>query len=134
LGVLQQILDHYNGRVRFVWRDLPIITPQSPKAAEAGQCANAQGKFWQYHDLLYARAPALSISELKSYAAELGLDTAAFNQCLDSGQFQAKVAQNQQDAYNHGARATPSFLVNNQLVVGPQPFSTFQSFIDPLLK
>jgi protein-disulfide isomerase len=134
LGVLPQILDHYNSQVRFVWRDLPVITAQSPKAAEAGQCANAQGKFWEYHDLLYARAPALSISDLKSYAAELGLDTATFNQCLDSGQFQAKVAQNEQDAHNHGLGNPPAFLVNDKLIIGPQPFTTFQSFIDPFLK
>jgi protein-disulfide isomerase len=120
--------------VRFVWRDLPIITAQSPKAAEAGQCANAQGKFWEYHDLLYARAPALSLSDLKSYAAELGLDTTVFNQCLDSGQSQAKVAQNQQDAVSHGIHGTPSFLVNTKVLVGPLSFEQFQSFIDPLLK
>ncbi len=84
-GVLKQIVAAYGNQVHFVWRDDPIITAQSPQAAEAGQCAFDQDKFWQYHDLLYAKAPALSISNLKSYAAQLGLNTAQFDQCLELG-------------------------------------------------
>ena len=52
-GILDQVLAQYGDQVRFLWRDFPVITPQSPKAAEAGQCAYDQGKFWDYHDLLY---------------------------------------------------------------------------------
>ena len=84
-GVLKQIVAAYGNQVHFVWRDYPIITAQSPQAAEAGQCAFDQDKFWQYHDLLYAKAPALSISNLKSYAAQIGLNTAQFDQCLELG-------------------------------------------------
>ncbi len=79
--------------MRFVWKDFPIITTESPKAAEAGQCAFDPGKFWEYHDLLYKEAPALSVTALKSYAAELGLDTAKFDASLDSGQDAPKVKQ-----------------------------------------
>ena len=132
-GVLEKTIRQYGDKVRFVWRDFPIITSQSPKAAEAGQCAFVQGKFWQYHDLLYKRAPALSVDDLKSYAADLGLDTAKFNLCLDSGQEKAKVDQSMQDAYQHGFRATPSFLVNNQPLVGPPTFEQLQAVIDPIL-
>ncbi len=84
-GVLKQIVATYGDQVHFVWRDYPIITAQSPQAAEAGQCAFDQGKFWQYHDLLYGKAPALSISDLKSYAAQIGLNTTQFDQCLELG-------------------------------------------------
>ena len=89
-GVLKQIVATYGDQVHFVWRDYPIITAQSPQAAEAGQCAFDQDKFWQYHDLLYAKAPALSISDLKSYAAQIGLNTAQFNQCLELGKRSGK--------------------------------------------
>ena len=133
-GVLKQIVGTYGDQVHFVWRDYPIITAQSPQAAQAGQCAFDQGRFWEYHDLLYARAPALSLSDLKSYAAQLGLNTTRFNQCLDSGQDQAKVAQSLAEARGYGFIGTPAFIVNGQKVVGPASFSQFKSMIDPLLK
>jgi len=72
-GNLEQIRAQYGDQVRFVWRDFPVITPESPKAAEAAQCAYDQGKFWEYHDLLFARAPALNVADLKACAVELGL-------------------------------------------------------------
>jgi len=133
-GVLKQIVAAYGDQVHFVWRDYPIITAQSPQAARAGQCAFDQGRFWQYHDLLYASAPALSISDLKTYAARLGLDATRFNQCLDSGQDNAKVDQSMAEARAYGFIGTPSFIVNGQKVVGPASFSQFKSMIDPLLK
>lgn len=132
-GVLDQIRAKYGDRVRFVWRDFPIITAQSPKAAEAAQCAYDQGKFWEYHDLLYDRAPALGINELKSYAADLGLDTARFNQCLDSGWHKTTVERDWQDALQRKFRGTPSFLVNDQALVGPPTFEYLESLIDPIL-
>ena len=126
-GVLKQIVATYGDQVHFVWRDYPIITAQSPQAAEAGQCAFDQGKFWQYHDLLYAKAPALSISNLKSYAAQIGLNTTQFNQCLDSQQDQAKVNQSMAEARGYGFIGTPAFIVNGQKVIGPASFSQFKS-------
>jgi len=133
-GVLKEIRQKYGNQVKFVWRDFPVITPESPKAAEAAQCANDQGKFWEFHDLLYARAPALAVNDLKSYAKEINLDTARFNQCLDSGQKQAKVNQSEHEALNLGFRGTPDFLVNNKPIAGPISFESFQQMIDPLLK
>ena len=116
-----------------MWRDFPVITAQSPKAAEAGQCAYDQGKFWEYHDLLYERAPALSVSDLKAYAAEIGLDTERFNQCLDSSQHQATVERDEQEAFRRGFRGTPSFLVNDQPLVGPPSFDDLQKLLDSIL-
>ena len=132
-GVLKQIVATYGDRVHFVWRDYPIITAQSPQAAEAGQCAFDQGKFWDYHDLLYAKAPALSISDLKSYAAQLGLNTAQFNQCLDSEQDKGKIDQSMAEARGYGFIGTPAFIVNGQKVIGPASFGQFKSMIDPIL-
>jgi protein-disulfide isomerase len=117
-----------------VWRDFPIITAQSPQAAEAGQCAFDQGKFWEYHDLLYSKAPALAISDLKAYASQIGLDRARFDHCLDSNQDQAKVQQSLEEAQQkYGFPGTPSFLVNGKRVIGPVTFETFRSVIDPML-
>jgi len=132
-GVRQHLIQAYGDQVYFVWRDFPIINAQSPQAAEAGQCAFDQGKFWEYHDLLYQHAPALSIADLKAYAVELGLDAAQFNHCLDSGQDTAKVAQSLQQARALGFNGTPSFLINGQKLVGPASFNTFKSLIDAAL-
>ena len=84
-GIKDQILAEYAGKVQFVWRDFPVITAQSPKAAEAGWCANDQGKFWTYHDLLYFMAPVTGIQELESFAAQASLNAQTFNQCLEIG-------------------------------------------------
>ena len=133
-GILQQVRAAYGDKVQFVWKDFPIITAQSPKAAEAGQCAFDQGKFWEYHDLLYAKAPALSVSDLESYAAQVGLDTTKFNQCLNSGQDRAKVEQSLNEAERqYGFPGTPSFLINGRKLVGPPTFATLKSIIDPIL-
>lgn len=127
------MLATYGDQIRFVWRDFPVITAQSPKAAEAAQCAYDQGFFWEYHDLLFERANSLRVGDLKAYAGELDLDSAAFNQCLDSGQHQATVENDLQDAYRHRFRGTPSFLVNDQPLAGPPNFQSLQNLIEPIL-
>lgn len=129
-GIQERILAKYGDRVKFVWRDFPVITSQSPKAAEAAQCAYDQGEFWEYHDLLFERSPALSVSALKAYAVELGFDENAFTACLDSGQHKATVERDLREAINLGFRGTPSFVVNGQRLVGPPSYDTLQSIIE----
>ena len=133
-AIIPKIQVKYGDKVRFVWRDLPIITPESPKAAEAAYCALDQGKFWQYHDLLYLKAPALNINDLKTYAAQLGLDTAKFNTCLDTGQHANDVQADLKDGLSRGFRATPAFLVNAQVYAGPPSYEQLSQLIDTNLK
>ncbi|HTP08851.1 MAG TPA: thioredoxin domain-containing protein [Anaerolineae bacterium] len=130
--VLDQILNKYSKQVRFIWRDFPVITPLSPKAAEAGWCAQDQGKFWEFHDLVYDKFQ-IDAASLKADAAQLGLDMTRFNQCLDSGLHTVDVNRQWEDAKAHGFRATPSFLINDQPVAGPIPFDQLVSLIDPIL-
>jgi protein-disulfide isomerase len=120
-GILEQIKATYGDQVRIVWRDLPIITAQSPKAAEAAQCAHDQDRFWAYHDLLFAQAPRLGVRDLKTYAGEIGLDMEQFYQCLDSGLHKDTVDRDLQDAFRRGFQGTPSFMVNGQALIGPTP-------------
>ena len=117
-----------------IWRDFPHTLAQSPQAAEAGQCAFDQGKFWEYHDLLYARAPALSQTDLEGYAAQLGLNGPQFNACLETGQNQPKVAHDLQDAQNRRLPGTPAFLVNDRPIIGGQPFEYFKGVMDAVLR
>jgi protein-disulfide isomerase len=130
---LPQIKQAYEGKIRFVFRNLAVHGQPAVKAAEATLCANDQGKFWEYHDLLFANQGALDVASLKSYAAQLGLDTATFNQCLDGGEKTAEVQKDSQDARSYGATGTPAFFINGRLVSGAQPFSVFQQAIDAAL-
>ena len=132
-GIKDQILEKYGDQVRFVWRDFPIISANSPKAAEAGFCANDQGKFWEYHDLLYQNAPALRMDNLKQHAADLGLETQRFNQCLDSGQYTAIVDAELQAALGYGFRGVPSFMVNGEPLIGPPSFEQLSIIIDEIV-
>jgi len=93
-------------------------------------CAHDQGKFWAYHDKLYQNQGALSPTDLKNHAAEIGLDTEAFGACFDSGQFRDAVQQDFRDAQALGVTGTPAFFVNGRFINGAQPFEAFQVIID----
>jgi protein-disulfide isomerase len=133
-GIMEQVIAAYGDQVQFVWKDFPVITAQSPKAAEAGQCAFDQGKFWEFHDYVYEEGYLLGDDDLKGYAAQLGLDAEKFNQCLDSGQNRAKVEQSLNEALREYAfPGTPSFLVNGRKLIGPPTFEVLKSTIDAIL-
>jgi protein-disulfide isomerase len=133
-GMRQQLLDKYGDKVRFVWADFPVITMESPKAAEAGRCAYDQGKFWEYQDFLYKNYQGITITYLKLYAGAIGLDQAMFDQCLDSGVKEAEVNLDFNDAMVRSLHSTPTFLINNKVVIeGMAPISKFAGVIDPIL-
>lgn len=129
---LAQILETYGDQVRFVHRDFPLssIHPHAQKAAEAAQCANEQGKYWDYSDVLYQNQTALEIESLNLYAEQLGLDADAFSECLDSGRYKEEVEKDLTDGRSYGVTATPTFFINGQLLVGAKPFSAFQAVIE----
>lgn len=132
-----QIKSQYidTGKVKFVYRDFPLssIHPMAQKAAEASECAEDQGKFWEYHDKIFENQASLSISSLKQWAAELGLDSNDFNKCLDSGKYADEVTKDLRDATSSGGQGTPYFIVGEIPVSGAQPFSAFQQAIDSQL-
>jgi protein-disulfide isomerase len=124
---LPQIKQTYEGKVRFVFRDYPLsqLHENAEKAAEAADCANEQGKFWEYHDKLFSNQSALDVASLKSYASQLGLDTGVFDQCLDSGKFAQEIQKDIQDGDSYGVQGTPAFFVNGRLVEGALPFADY---------
>jgi len=144
---LDQILSSYEGKVRFVYRDFPIssIHEWAQKAAEAGECADEQGQFWPYHDLIFANQTALNqqleaeglngaVGTFKDYAGQLGLDTSAFNDCLDSGKYAQEIQKDYNDGVAAGVTGTPGFFINGQELIGAQPFAAFQQAIDAALQ
>ena len=125
------------GKVRFIYRHFAVLGKPSELAAQAAECAGEQGKFWQYHDKLFASAGSpfvLTGGRLKGYAKELGLKSQAFNQCLDSGKHLKKVEGETSIGALLGARGTPAFFLNGRMLVGAQPFEVFESLIDAELK
>jgi protein-disulfide isomerase len=106
------------GTIRLVYKHLPVIDKvRSAWAAEATECAGDQGKFWAYHDKLYTNPISSPTKEnLKSYAKGLGLDTSAFNQCLDSGKYSDLIKQYAKEATDLKVTGTPTFLVNGKQV------------------
>lgn len=131
---LPLIIDEYvkTGKARFVYRDFPLssIHEQAQKSAEAAECANEQGKFWPYHDLLFQRQEGLSISNYKLWAGELGLNQGQFNSCLDSGKYSAEVEKDAEDGRKAGVTGTPATFVNGRLVSGAVPFAQFKAVIE----
>jgi protein-disulfide isomerase len=132
---MEQIKTTYGDKVAIVFRDFPLpMHKEAPKAGEAAQCANDQGKFWEYHDKLFANQRALANENLKSYAAELGLDAAAFDSCLDSGKYTAEVEEDKKAGAAVGVAGTPAFFVNGQFLNGARPFDAFKELIDAELQ
>ena len=103
-------------------------------AAEAAQCAHAQGKFWEYHDLLFANQGALGDEELRVHAADLELDASEFDSCLSNGRFRNDVTNDLADGGRFGVPGTPAFFVNGRFLKGHQPFEAFAKLIDEELE
>ena len=128
---LQAILAKYRGRVSLAYRDFPLsgIHPGAQRAAEASQCAAAQGKYWPYHDRLLASA-SLDDGKLKEHAKDLALDQKKFDACLDTGSMRAAVERDTRQGRLAGVVATPSFFINGIPLNGAQPAAAFEKIID----
>jgi predicted DsbA family dithiol-disulfide isomerase len=129
---LAQVLAKYGEQVRLVYRHLPVdaLHPRARQASEATMCANEQGKFWAYHDKLYAGEPEPGSEKLKAYAGEIGLNTATFESCLMSGKYQAAVQQDVAEGARLGITGTPSFFINGRMLSGAQSFENFNKIIE----
>ncbi len=119
------------GKVKLVFRDFPLGFHQNAqKASEAAECAKEQGKFWEMHDTIFDNQNAISVDDLKQYAADLGLDTEKFNDCLDTGKYEQEVKKDMEEGQSYGVTGTPAFFINGRLVSGAQPFANFKAIID----
>lgn len=127
------------GQVRLVYKHLTILGDESVWAALASECAADQDKFWEFHDLVFSKQNgenqgAFNQDNLKSWAAELELDTAAFNECLDSKKHLDVVQANTLEAKQLGIRGTPGFFVDDTPIAGAESFEVFQQVIEEKLK
>ncbi|GEM_PF-1018601 len=116
---LNQVVSAYPD-MKFVYQQFPLsFHPNAQKAAEASLCAYDQGKFWELHDQMFAHQDAITVSDIKGYAAAIGgMDAAKFNTCLDSGEKATQVATEAEEGANVGIRGTPGFLVYSKSAKG----------------
>jgi len=133
-----------NGDVLFVYRDWAFLGPESVRSAEAARCAGDQGKFWEYHDYLYAHQNGenegnFSDTNLKSFAKNLSLNTVTFNECLDKNKYAQVVANSKDEGIKAGVQGTPKgFILRDGKIVstidGAEPLSSVKQKIDTALK
>ncbi len=127
---LAQVDKAYPGKIKTVFRDYPLpFHANARPAAEAAACANAQGKFWEYHDKLFT-ASDLSAPKLKAIATELKLDEKKFDECVAKQEFKANVDKDMEDGQAVGVNGTPAFFINGRMLSGAQPFEKFKEIID----
>jgi protein-disulfide isomerase len=129
--VVERVMKEYEGKVRLVFRNFPLdFHPFAGKAAEAGACANDQGKFWQLHDQMFGHQDKLAVDDLKGYAKAVGIDAGKFDKCLDSGEKKPMVDADEKAGQSAGVNGTPAFFVNGVFINGAQPYEQFKQAID----
>jgi len=132
------------GKANLVFVDLAFLGHDSPIAAQASYCAEDQGMYWEYHDLLYNSQESkidngwANSERLKAFAFNLDLDMTLFESCLDSGKYSKRVQYNIGEAKKHGARATPTFIIvgpenQQEQFQGGQPYTTFKQIMDNMI-
>jgi len=140
------LIDNYieTGKAKLVFVDLPFLGRDSPKAAQASYCAEDQGKYWEYHTMLYTFQDGHPDSgwadrdRLNSFAFSLDMNMDEFNDCMDSSKYQKRVKANHDEAVKNGVQGTPTFIIISQdgtteKFAGPQPYSVFAATIEPML-
>ena len=127
---LARVEAEYKGKLNFAYKDVPLpMHPHAQKAAEAAHCAEAQGKFWEYHDQLFA-SKQLEIPQLKEQARKLQLNGEAFDKCLDSGEKADMVKKQLEEGQNLGLQGTPSFLINGRFFSGNLSYQELRSIVE----
>tara|TARA_Y100000310_G_scaffold38326_1_gene35938 strand:+ start:11410 stop:12180 length:771 start_codon:yes stop_codon:yes gene_type:complete len=119
------------GKAKLVFRDYPLgFHPEAGPAAEASECADDQGKFWEYHDELFNNQQSLGRDLYIKLAGDLGLDVDKFTQCIDNGDFKQEVQNDFSYGSQVGVSGTPTFFINGVKLVGAVPYQNFKQIID----
>jgi len=130
------------GKVRMIYKDFAFLGPESLAAAEAAECAKDQSKYWDYHDALFEmeisdgkeNSGNLSVTALKLFASNVGLNQEQFDSCLDSKKYKSEVEKDYKDGQAIGVRATPTLFINGQKIEGALPYDVFKEVIEVALK
>jgi protein-disulfide isomerase len=136
-ALVKQYVD--TGKAQFIYKHSAFLGQESVWAAQAAECAADQGKFWEYHNLLFERQKgenqgAFNKDNLIAFGKELGLDMVRFEPCVREDQTLARVQEDTSEGQGYGVRGTPTFFINGQALVGAQPIQAFQKVIDAALQ
>lgn len=130
-GTVDELLKEYTDKIRLVFKHFPLqFHENAQKAAEAAECANDQGKFWEMYDYMFDNQDKLGTADLKKTTKNLGLNTSDFDGCLDSGKYEGKVKKDIEIGASFGVGGTPAFFINDQFLNGAQPIENFKKIID----
>jgi protein-disulfide isomerase len=130
-GTVDQLLQRYSGRIRFVHLDFPLDGhPGAVPAARAARCAGEQGRFWDYHRGLMTAPGTLDAADLERRAAALQLDRAAFGACLASGRHDEAIQASLRHGDELGVTGTPAYFVNGRMISGARPLESFTELIE----
>jgi protein-disulfide isomerase len=139
-AVLHQVAPRYfdSGKAKVIYRHYAFIGTESEWAGQAAECAGEQDKFWQYANYVFTHQAgenqgAFARANLKQFAAQVGLDSAAFNACFDGGKYASTVKQDTDEGSRRGVRSTPTFFVNGRMLPGYMPADQFSALVDSLL-
>jgi protein-disulfide isomerase len=131
-----QLIDQYvkTGKAKLIYRHLLQLGDASKALAEASECAGTQGKFWEMREEIYRRQDQLfsatSFAGVQPLLAELGLDEAQFQQCMEQHQFEQQVESDYAAAQQEGVRSRPVLDINGTRIIGAQRFDAFQQILD----
>ncbi len=129
---IKRLLDRYGSQIRVVYRHYPLdrIHPRARPAAEAAVCVQEQGRYWDFHERLFANQRALEDADLEQYASDLGIDMAAYAACLEKPETKARVQADTEAAERAGVSGTPAFFVNGIMLSGARSEDDFAAIID----
>ena len=131
---LKKLQVEFPGKVSLAFKDFPLpMHPHAEKAAEAARCAEEQGQFWNFHDMLFENQQKLELAQLKEYASALKLDSARFDTCLDAGEQAAAVKKDLAQGQRLGLTGTPSFFINGHFLSGAVKYSTLREIVEQQL-
>ena len=125
----------YPNQIRLAFKNFPLgFHKEAMIAAEAALAADAQGKFWEMHDKIFANQKQINVDILKGYAQELNLDMNKFNTDLETHRYKKVIDDDMKLARGAGVRGTPTFFINGKKLVGAKPLPAFKEIIDGLKK
>jgi protein-disulfide isomerase len=120
-----------SGTLRIEWRDFPYLGQESLNAAVAARAAQEQGKFWEYHDLLYHNQPGgFPDEKLVELAREAGLEVERFEADITSREYEQTVIEDFREGQQRGISGTPTFVINGKVLAGMQPVGVFEDAIE----
>ena len=132
---LKRLLATSSVPMKVIYRDFPVydVHPFSLQAAQAGECAQDQNSFKEFHDMLFAHQDALSVAQLTQYVRVLGMDDIAFETCLRSGKYQKEVVDDLQEGFRLGVEGTPTWFINGYRIPGVLNEDLFQQIIQEIM-